>query len=76
MFYNKKKKKNGSQRIGVLVLVDSHPIQDLRQMEWHLNGVMLEVCNLFHNFIFIFCKLLLLLILFFLLTEDDRVIDF
>ena len=65
MFYNKKKKKNGSQCIGVLVLVDSHPIQDLRQMEWHLNGVMLEVRNLFNKFFFFFGQIVIDFILFY-----------
>ena len=57
--------KNGNQHTGVVVLVDSHPIQHVRHMKVHLNGVMLLVR-----------KLLLILFYFSLLTEDDRVIDF
>ena len=67
--------KNGNQHTGVLVLVDSHPIQHVQHMEWHLNGVMLEVHNLSHISFFANCYRFYF-ILFFLLIEDDRVIDF
>ena len=34
---------------GAMVLVDSHPIQHVRHMEWNLNEVILEEHNIFHN---------------------------
>ena len=34
---------------GAVVLVDSHPIEHVWHMEWSLNEVILEVCNIFHN---------------------------
>ena len=35
--------------IGAVVLVDCHPIQHVRHMEWNLNEVILEEHNIFHN---------------------------